>query len=380
MKLLELKASRYRSIKSATVAFGDLNVFIGANASGKSTVLDALRFFHLGLRERDFRETVEARGGFSNLAWNGEDTKSVTMSLRFQRDGDKDKYEWSIILIGTENEFSVREEMFLLTPEGQRVQLLSSDQGVGWWRSGEEQEVQLQQAPTACALASASADANFPGRSIANFVTQWGFFDPSPFFLRQERAGTASNRLDALGRNLAERLFRLRESSPETFKRIVAGVGSFLGIPMTLDPRESEGSYFFTQMEHGLTNPVHQMVTSAGTVRMLALITALFEDSQRGLVAIEEPENNIHPTALREFTDLLTELSSSVQILITTHSPFLLDFLQDPSVIYVVKRDGIEGTEGTQVFRESNADGVRKALEESGFSLGEYHQTRGFGH
>ena len=377
MKLLELKASNYRSIKGATVAFGDLNVFIGANASGKSTVLDALRFFHLGLRERDFRETVEARGGFSNLAWKGGDTQNVAMRLRFQRDGDK--YEWSIILIEQDNEFSVREEMFLLTPEGQRVQLLSSDQGVGWWRSGEEQQVQLQQAPTACALASASADANFPGRSIANFVTQWGFFDPSPFFLRQERAGTASNRLDAFGRNLAERLFRLRESSPETFKRIVAGVGSFLGIPTTLDPSESEGSYFFTQMEPGLTNPVHQMVTSAGTVRMLALITALFEDSQRGLVAIEEPENNIHPTALSEFTDLLTELSSGIQILVTTHSPILLDFLQDPSVVYVVRRDGIEGTEGTQVFRESNSDGVRKALEASGFSLGEYHQTRGFG-
>ena len=377
MKLLELKASNYRSLREVTVEFGDLNVFIGANASGKSNVLDALRFFHLGLQLRDFRETVRARGGFSNLVWRGGDTNKVAMRLRFQDYGDT--YDWSITLTEEGHEFSVQEELSRRTPDGLRVQLLSSDHGVGWWRSGQEQHVQLQQAPTACAMASASADANFLGRRIADFVAQWGFFDPSPYVLRQERTGTASYRLDAFGRNLAERLLQLRESSPETFRLIISGTRGFLGVPTALDPWESEGSYYFTQMEPGLTNPVHQVATSAGTVRMLALMTALFEDPQRGLVAIEEPENNIHPTALSEFTDLLTELSSGIQILITTHSPFLLDFLQDPSAVYVVRRDGIEDTEGTQVFRESNADGVRKALEASGFSLGEYHQTRGFG-
>ena len=44
MKLSTLVADRYRSIRSQEVALNDFNLFIGANASGKSTILNTLRF------------------------------------------------------------------------------------------------------------------------------------------------------------------------------------------------------------------------------------------------------------------------------------------------------------------------------------------------
>ena len=374
MKLLELKASRYRSIKSATVAFGDLNVFIGANGSGKSTIIDALRFLRSGLRQRDFTDAVNGRGGIDNLAWKGSDANHIAISVQFE--DYPDQYNWIVELLVCDQEFSVREEVSQWLPGGSPVKLLFADQGTGWWRSGEEHQVQLQQGTTACALASASADANFSARGIANFVSGWGFFDPSPFALRQEWYDMVSNRLDPHGRNLAERLFRLKESSPDTFRQIVSRTESILGIPTALDPKEMEGSFYFTQMEPGLTNPVHQVGTSAGTVRMLALMTALVEEKGRRLVSIEEPENNIHPAALGDFTTYLAEASGDIQILITTHSPILLDFLEDPSSVSVVRRDAVKGT---KIIRESNPEGVKKALEASGFSLGEHHQVRGFG-
>ena len=62
--------------------------------------------------------------------------------------------------------------------------------------------------------------------------------------------------------------------------------------------------------------------------------------------------------------------------MVTTHSPLLLDFLDEPAAVNVVKRDDFLGT---VVLPESNPDGVRKALEASGFSLGQYHETKGFG-
>ena len=62
--------------------------------------------------------------------------------------------------------------------------------------------------------------------------------------------------------------------------------------------------------------------------------------------------------------------------MITTHSPMLLDIINDPAAIFVVKRDQLEGT---IIIKEKNPEGVLKALEASGFGLGEYYETRGFG-
>ena len=65
-----------------------------------------------------------------------------------------------------------------------------------------------------------------------------------------------------------------------------------------------------------------------------------------------------------------------MQILVTTHSPLLLDFLNDPEAVCVVRHTD---QEGTRVTRESNAVAVLQALEESGFRLGEFYETKGFG-
>jgi len=109
---------------------------------------------------------------------------------------------------------------------------------------------------------------------------------------------------------------------------------------------------------------------------MLALMTALFGEAGSNLIGIEEPENHVHPTALKGFAEYLLKAKDRVQILVTTHSPLLLDFLDKPEAVYVVRHTD---QAGTLVSRESNAQAVRKALEESGFSLGEFYQTKGFG-
>lgn len=129
-------------------------------------------------------------------------------------------------------------------------------------------------------------------------------------------------------------------------------------------------------MESGGKFSVHQIGTSSGTLRVLALMTALHEDSAGGLVGIEEPENNIHPTALEGFAEHLLDASGRMQLLVTTHSPILLNHLPDPSGKCVVRRFEVQGTE---VVREAKPQGVVRALEASGFGLGEFYETKGFG-
>ena len=374
MKLLELEASRYRSLREETVVFQDLNVFIGANASGKSAILDALRFLHEGLAARDFREAVNSRGRMIHLAWKGENADRIALKAKFQ-DGE-DRYEWSVELDRKPYDFSIREEVLLWHLNEPPAQLLSANEGSGWWYSTKAPTVRFRQPETTCGLSIASADEAFPARHIAEFISGWGFFDPNPFSLRHGGLVAESDRLDPYGRNLAERLYQLKESSPEIFKAVASATKSVLGLPTNLEPRESEGRYYFAQMEPGLVFPVHQIGASTGTLRILALITALVEGEESGIVAIEEPESNIHPAALEAFAGHLMDAKDKVQILITTHSPLILDYLSDPRSVFVVRRDE---KLGTKVAPERNPEGVAAALEASGFSLGEFHQTKGFG-
>lgn len=278
-------------------------------------------------------------------------------------------------------EFEVhRETLYEFRPSAPRVQLLEAGAGQGWWWSGEKnEEVKLDLPPTACALANAAPNSAFLGRAVADFVGRWGFFDPSPFLLRRGWTGFAPSAFDSYGRNLAERLMAIRDSSLDTFNQIVSATQSVLGLPSDIELRgslDSEERIHFVQHEPGLKFSVHQIGASSGTLRMLALMTTLFGEEDRNLIAIEEPENYIHPTALASFAEYLLKARERVQILVTTHSPLLLDFLDDPGAVCIVRR---ADDQGTLVTREANAAGVRQALEASGFGLGAFYETKGFG-
>ena len=376
MNLSKLTVKNYRSLREGSIEFSDLNLFIGANASGKSTILDALRFLHEGIRIRDFREPVFHRGGFIHLSWKGEEVDRIELEVELK---DEDRtYAWLVRLVKEGNyRFYVEEEVSEQRPEEPPVKLLDSRRGDGsWWSGRERRQVVLKQGGTACALAAAAADASFPARDVAEFVGRWGSFDPSPFLLRRDWTGMESGRLDPYGRNLGETLYALERSSPEIFEKIVTATRAVVGLPSDINTRESERRFYFVQNEPGLHFRVHQVGVSSGTLRMLALMTALLAEPEGNLIGIEEPENYIHPTALSTFVRHLLDARERVQFLVTTHSPLLLDYLNEPEAVRVVQRDE---EKGTVVLPQDNPDGVRRALEASEFGLGQFYETKGFG-
>ena len=387
MRLLRLEVKNYRILRDVTIDFEDVNLFIGPNAAGKSTILDALRFLHDGVHARDFEGAVFSRGGILNLAWKGEDAHQIDLTVTFL--DDEDRIEWSVRIARHGFQFHVAERVERFPPQSPPSVLLEADRGAGWWWSSNTKEqpdadqrqvlpgqVEMRQPPTACALAAASSDATFPARDIASFVRRWGFFDPNPFLLRRDWPGLEASRLDHYGRNLAETLFTLKSTSPDVFEQIRSATQDIVGLPTKIDPRESEDRRYFVQREEGLRFTVHQMGVSSGTLRMLALMTALHGEPGANLLGIEEPENYVHPSALSAFVEHTRNSQSRVQFMVTTHSPLLLDLWNDPRGVYIVQRG--DGT-GTKVSRETNPEGVRRALDKSGFSLGEYYQTTGFG-
>ena len=109
---------------------------------------------------------------------------------------------------------------------------------------------------------------------------------------------------------------------------------------------------------------------SDGTLRMLALLTAIYQRRRPSLLGIEEPELAIHPGVLAALADTLEEASLRTQIVITTHSPDLIDRFPIGCIRAVEFVDG-----ETKVGEVSNrqASAVRKRL----FTLGELHSMEG---
>lgn len=79
---------------------------------------------------------------------------------------------------------------------------------------------------------------------------------------------------------------------------------------------------------------------SDGTLRFIALVTALLQPDPPATIVIDEPELGLHPVALRVFAALVHEVSTRTQILCSTQSPHLVDHFEPEDLVVVQRRDG----------------------------------------
>ena len=99
---------------------------------------------------------------------------------------------------------------------------------------------------------------------------------------------------------------------------------------------------------------------------MAGLLTALLQEPALPVIGIEEPELTVHPGALPLIFDYLQEASHRSQVIVTTHSPILLDLLSvDQARVFVVQRQ--DSATSVVPLSEKSKNAVRDQL----LSLGE---------
>jgi len=134
-----------------------------------------------------------------------------------------------------------------------------------------------------------------------------------------------------------------------------------LGMASQLDPSLedfefvplADGTVVTEAILRGVEDRVSIRALSDGTLLHLALAVVALQPQVHSrreferptLIVFEEPENGLYVRALHSLFDLITEASQHTQVIITTHSPFLLDFFDDaPEKLFVLSR-GDRGTE-----------------------------------
>ena len=132
------------------------------------------------------------------------------------------------------------------------------------------------------------------------------------------------------GRNLASVFKRMRRTKRglEALSQIVDAMRSILP---NLDKISilSVGGYLVPQFHmiepSGKSHTFNVSQMSDGTLRMLGLLTALYQQPRPAVIALEEPEQTVNPGILTVLADAIKEVSRRTQVIVTTHSPNLLD-------------------------------------------------------
>jgi len=167
-------------------------------------------------------------------------------------------------------------------------------------------------------------------------------FDPVPRSMRGF-AAQHDTRLHPSGANLAAVLYALHQGGAEeqaTLRRIVECIGNLPEEPVAsirFIPVKETGQVTFGLMNHDRVLAPAQ-VMSDGTLRALAIITAVETAPSGALVLVEEFDNGLHPSRSRTVLDFLWKRATEreVRVLATTHNPATLDALTSDQMRGVV--------------------------------------------
>jgi predicted ATPase len=144
------------------------------------------------------------------------------------------------------------------------------------------------------------------------------------------------------GEDLVSCLFYLRETERDRFEAIEDVLRAAFPSFQRLDfPPVAAGTLAMAWKESNFTAPLYMHQLSEGTLRFLWLATLLQSPGLTAVTLIDEPEVSLHPELLKLLADLLREASTRTQLLVATHADRLIRFLEPSEVVTLdVAEDG----------------------------------------
>jgi predicted ATPase len=197
-------------------------------------------------------------------------------------------------------------------------------------------------------------------------VRKWQFLsllpDPMGRPAAKQMVANESLTLNRDGSNLAQYLLAIRSNDTDAFDGIVESMRFVLDYAKDFQPvesREIQPTMYLKMLEQiqGSSVEIPGWLISTGTLRILALLAVLRNPDPPPLIVVEEIENGLDPRTIHMVLDEIREAvqSGRSQVILTTHSPYLLDLLPLQTLILVQRDKG-----GDPVFwRPSDSDEVQ---------------------
>ncbi len=407
MKIQAVLIDGFKNLSNVKISFDNITALVALNNFGKSNVLSGIDF---GL---DFiKASIEDKKDMmSNSNLIPINCSMVGRNYRYEMEVSTDiNNEEYIIQYGYEFEWKDSEDKepqivseFLkvkLDEKGQKfTQLINRTADLALYKSSEtgrcSSKIRVENAELVAnklraydELYYAQIITKLNGMKIymENNLDAKSFYQPDPII----RKGFENEMINA--DNLPRVIYNLKKQNPDKFELLkdvysqlfpdiedvivkqfkINGLTNNEELPENLPFVFSNNYHVLFVKEKNLVNPVNFSMMSDGAKRVFMILTKIIVSSVSNisLIAIEEPENSVHPGLFQSDIQIISQLLDDCKVIITSHSPYIISYL-DPSWIHV----GVNKTAGVAEFFTFKKLG-KKQLENdaAGFnmSMGDY--------
>lgn len=355
--LKELRLHHWKSFDRATLYIDPLTIIIGTNASGKSNTLDALLFLQRVASGVGIFQTINGdvnlppiRGGMEWVCRKPAREFTLELVLGGESENQDYRYELSVQVNGAKAEVS-REELVLLkygprsqTPKETRLFYTQPQEGntpgipayFSTGTKGPGKRIDVNRSHVVLAQADAMnlrKEVQDGVRQVLNQLQQIFVFDPIPSHMRNYTP--FSEKLQADGSNIAGVLAALdaprKEEVESTLTEYMKALPERDIQRIWTEPVGKFQTDAMLYCEEGWSGTASHTVDSRGmsdgTLRYLAIVTAMLTRQPGSLLVIEEVDNGLHPSRAHVLVDMLRTLGKRrrIDVIVTTHNPALLD-------------------------------------------------------
>jgi predicted ATPase len=355
MNITRLAVSGFRRLESVDLELRPLTVVLGANGSGKTSLLDVVRLLARSAAGAT-KDALNELGGLPSVLTRDRADRLTLGVTAAPRTGDSDRehpplvYELEIAPQG--QGFRLAREVLSQQLDPQRPRpFMHIDAHVPRIRytdpdapgfvepnwDFDESETALSQVPKMhrqCeAFRQRLASLAWYGARDLQLGQRSPIRSPQPM-RPASLPGTA-------GEDLVPCLYYLKETEPDRFEMVEDALSAaFPSFERLGFPPVAAGTLAVTWKDREFSHPIYAHELSDGTLRFLWLVTLLSSPALTAFTLIDEPEVSLHPAMLRVLSDLLRESAARTQLVVATHSESLVRFMHPNEVLALDIEDG----------------------------------------
>lgn len=392
MRIRSIEIQGYRSLRDIQLELAGVTLFVGANGCGKSNVYQAIQLL-ASAANGQFARRIAEEGGIRSILWAGERSKDdqyrVNLSVLFdelayelefgriaisQRSHDHDSPGLHLF----KDDPDIKIEKIQILAGKKRIDMLSRK---GFSIQAKNMEGRTVTYPATVhesesVLSELREPQKFPELStLRSIFMDWRFYHDfrtdlhSP--IRDSQLATLTTILSHDGRDLAAAIATIRAIGDRgAFDDHVERAFPGSSIEIELE----DGELILSMSFPGISRPLNVRELSDGTLQYLCLLAALLTPRPASFMVFNEPETSIHADLYEPLAELIQAASRHSQILMTTHSRELADFIKAKGSCKIVELEKIDGATRirgtTLVARESSDEDDDEAAAVRAFRSG----------